>query len=98
QGDVYLSSLELDEADLDFEEDKTSYEVDVDEDVSKILVTAEPEDEEYLVTINGSEVNSGDEYEKKVSLSKGKNTITVVVEDEVEDAKRTYKVTVNRGT
>lgn len=96
--DVNLSSLELDEADLDFSEDKTSYEVDVDEDVSRIEVTAEPEDEEYLVTINGDEVNSGDDYMKKVSLSKGKNTIKVVVEDEVEDEKKTYTITVNRGT
>ena len=96
--DVYLSNLELDEADLDFSEDDTSYEVDVDEDVKKIVVTAEPEDEEYLVTINGSEVNSDDDYQKKVSLSKGENTIKVVVEDEVEDQKRTYKITVNRGT
>lgn len=97
-GDVYLSSLELDEADLGFEEDKTSYDVDVDEDVNKILVTAEPEDEEYIVTINGKEVNSNDDYGRKVSLSKGENTIKVVVEDEVEDEKRTYKITVNRGT
>lgn len=96
--DVNLSSLELDEADLDFSEDKTSYEVDVDEDVSRIEVTAEPEDEEYLVTINGDEVNSGDDYMKKVSLSKGKNTIKVVVEDEVEDEKKIYTITVNRGT
>lgn len=96
--DVNLSSLELDEADLDFSEDKTSYEVDVDEDVSRIEVTAEPEDEEYLVTINGDEVNSGNDYMKKVSLSKGKNTIKVVVEDEVEDEKKTYTITVNRGT
>ena len=96
--DVNLSSLELDEADLDFSEDKTSYEVNVDESVSKIEVTAEPEDEEYLVTINGDEVNSGDDYMKKVSLSKGKNTIKVVVEDEVEDEKKTYTITVNRGT
>ena len=96
--DVNLSSLELDEADLDFSEDKTSYEVDVDEEVSRIEVTAEPEDEEYLVTINGDEVNSGNDYMKKVSLSKGKNTIKVVVEDEVEDEKKTYTITVNRGT
>lgn len=98
EGDVYLSNLELDEADLDFSEDDSSYEVDVDEDISKILVTAEPDDDSYLVTINGSEVNSGDDYQKKVSLSKGENTIKVVVEDEIEDEKRTYTITVNRGT
>ena len=43
------------------------------------------------------QVNSGDDYEKKVSLSKGKNTVKVVIEDEVNDKKRTYTLTINRG-
>ncbi|WP_294405719.1 cadherin-like beta sandwich domain-containing protein [uncultured Clostridium sp.] len=94
---VNLSSLELNKADLDFTEDKTSYEVDVDKDVSRIEITAEPEDEEYLVTINGDEVKSGNGYMKKVSLSNGKNTIKVVVEDEIKEEKKTYTIIVNRG-
>ncbi|MGN0143696.1 MAG: cadherin-like beta sandwich domain-containing protein, partial [Clostridium sp.] len=72
---INLRNLELDEADIKFDEDKTSYNVDLDEDISKIVVTAEPDDDEYLVTINGSEVNSGDDYKKKISLVKGENTI-----------------------
>lgn len=94
---INLRNLELDEGDIEFDENKTSYTVDVDEDVNKIVVTAEPDDEEYLVTVNGSEINSGDDYKKRVSLKKGENTIKVIVKDEVEDKEKTYTITVNRG-
>lgn len=96
QDDIYLSNIEVDEKEIDFQEDKTSYKMDVDNDVSKITVTAEPSDNEYLVTINGDEVNSGDDYKKKVSLKEGENEIPVVIEDEVNSKKRTYTLTVNR--
>lgn len=94
---INLRNLELDEADIEFDESKTSYSAKVDEDVNKITVTAEPDDEEYLVTVNGSEINSGDDYKKKVSLKKGENTIKVVVKDEVEDKQKTYTIAVKRG-
>lgn len=96
QDDIYLSSLEVNEGDLNFSEEKTSYKINVDNDVSKITVTAEPSDNDYLVTINGDEVNSGDDYKKKVSLKEGENKIPVVIEDEDNDKKRTYTITVNR--
>lgn len=96
QDDVFLSNLETNEGDIDFSQDETSYKLDVDNDVDSIKITAEPEDEEYLVTINGKELTSGDDYEKEISLAEGKNTIKVVVEDEVNDKKRTYTLTVNR--
>ena len=72
--------------------------MDVDDSVSKVTIGATPEDEEYLVTINGEEVKSDDDYEKEISLSKGKNTVNVVIQDEVNDKKRTYTLTINRGT
>lgn len=97
QDDVYLSNLSVSEGEIDFSDEDTSYDVKVEEDISSIRICAEPEDEEYLVTINGAEVNSGDDYEKKISLSKGKNIIKVIVEDEVNDKKRTYTLTVSRG-
>lgn len=97
QDDVYLSNLSLSEGEIDFSDEDTSYDVNLSEDTSSVRICAEPEDEEYLVTINGVEVNSGDDYEKKISLSKGKNTIKVAVEDEVNDKKRTYTLNINRG-
>lgn len=96
QDDVFLTNLETNEGDIDFSEDETSYKLNVDNDVEDITITAEPEDEEYLVTINGKQITSGDDYEKKISLDEGKNTIKIVVEDEVNDKKRTYTLTVNR--
>ncbi|WP_315072903.1 cadherin-like beta sandwich domain-containing protein [uncultured Clostridium sp.] len=98
RADVYLDKLKLDHGDINFSEDEDDYTVDLDEAISKLTVNAEPEDEDYLVTINGDEVNSDDDYEKEISLSKGKNTITIVVEDELNDKKRTYTLTANRGT
>jgi len=95
--DIHLDNLTVSEGELDFSKDENSYNVDLDESVKKIKIGAKPEDEEYLVTINGDEVNSDDDYEKSVSLNKGKNAIKVTVEDEVNDKKRTYTLTINRG-
>ena len=98
QDEIYLDNLTISEGTLDFSTEDTSYNVDLDNSVSKITIGAPPENEDYLVTINGAEVKSDDDYEKEVSLSKGKNTINVVIQDEVNDKKRTYTLTINRGT
>ncbi len=98
QDDIYLDELKINHGSLDFSEDETEYTVDLDDSISKLTIDAEPEDEDYLVTINGDEVNSDDDFEKEVSLSKGENTIKVIVEDELNDKKRTYTLTVKRGT
>jgi len=97
QDDIYLNDLIISEGKLNFSEEDTSYDVDLDEDVSEVTISAEPEDEEYLVTINGAEVKSGDDYEKEISLDKGKNTVKAVIEDEIKNKKRTYTLTINRG-
>lgn len=94
---IYLDNLTLSEGDIDFSQDETSYDVDLDESVDEITIGAEPEDEDYAVTIDGDEVNSGDDYEKDVPLDKGENIIKVTVEDELNDKKRTYTLTINRG-
>lgn len=96
QDEIYLTNLETNEGDIDFSQDDTEYELNVDNDVDDIKITAEPEDEEYLVTVDGKEVNSGDDYKKTVSLKEGKNTIKIIVEDEVKGEKRTYTLIVNR--
>lgn len=97
QDDIFLNNLTVSEGKLDFSSDDTSYDVNLDENISEIKIGAEPESDEYLVTINGKEVKSSDDYEKEISLSKGENTIKVVIEDEVNNKKRTYNITVNRG-
>ena len=98
QDSIYLDALTISEGDIDFSAEDTSYDVDVDDSINKVTIGATPEDEEYLVTINGEEVKSNDDYEKKISLSKGENTVKVIIQDEVNDKKRTYTLTINRGT
>ena len=98
QDDIYLDDLTLSEGSIDFSQDETSYNVDLDQTISDITIGAKPEDDNYAVTIDGDEVTSGDNYEKDVSLSKGKNTIEVIIQDELNDKKRTYTLTINRGT
>ena len=97
QDQIYLDDLTISEGTLDFSADKTSYNVDLDESINKVTITAKPQDEEYLVKVNEKELNSGDDYEKEITLSKGENTVKVAVEDEVNNKKRTYTLTVNRG-
>lgn len=97
QDEIYLDELTLSEGDIDFDKDETEYTVDLDEQVSKITIGATPEDEDYAVTIDGEEVVSDDDYEKKVSLDKGENEIKVKVLDELNDEERTYTLTINRG-
>jgi glucan-binding YG repeat protein len=97
QDDIYLNNLTISEGKLDFSNDDTSYEVNLDEGVSEKTIGAEPEDDEYLVTIDGKQVKSSDDYEKTISLSKGENIIKVAIEDEVNNKKRTYTLTINRG-
>ncbi|MDR3593453.1 cadherin-like beta sandwich domain-containing protein [Clostridium sp.] len=97
QDDIYLDELKISDGSIDFSKDTNDYNVDVDDAVSKLTIDATPEDDNYVVAINGTEVNSDDNYENEVSLSKGKNTINVVIKDELNDKKRTYTLTVNRG-
>jgi len=94
---IYLTNLTLSEGTLEFSKEDTTYDVDLDESISKVTIGAEPEDEGYLLTIDGKEVKSDDNYEKKVSLAKGKNVIKVTVKDEIKNQERTYTMTINRG-
>ncbi|MFT8350501.1 cadherin-like beta sandwich domain-containing protein [Clostridium saccharoperbutylacetonicum] len=97
QDNIYLDNIALDEGSIDFSKDTNSYTVDLDESVSKLKITAQPEDDNNVVTINGDQVKEKDDYQDKVSLEKGKNEIKVIVKDEVNDKERTYTLTVNRG-
>jgi glucan-binding YG repeat protein len=97
QDDIYLDNLTISEGTLDFLKDESAYNVDLDQSVNAVTIGAVPEDEGYLVTINGNQVKSDNDYEKKVSLDNGKNVINVTVQDEVNDKKRTYTLTINRG-
>ncbi|EHJ02151.1 cell wall binding repeat-containing protein [Clostridium sp. DL-VIII] len=90
-----LESIYLSDGSIAFDEDQYSYNVNVDEEVDKILVRATPEDDDDLVEINGSSVEEDDNYEKTISLDKGNNAIEIYVESDDDD--ETYTLNVYRG-
>lgn len=95
--DIYLDDLTLtykdDEIDFDFEEDKSTYNIEVKNSVTYVKVCAEPEDEDYSVRINGSTVDEDDDWEKKVNLEEGKNTITVKIKYDGDERVYTLNIT-----
>lgn len=95
--DIYLDDLTLtykdDEIDFDFEEDKSTYNIEVKNSVTYVKVCAEPEDEDYSVKINGSTVDDDDDWEKKVNLEEGKNTITVKIKYDGDERVYTLNIT-----
>lgn len=95
--DIYLDDLTLtykdDEIDFDFEEDKSTYNIEVKNSVTYVKVCAEPEDEDYSVKINGSTVDEDDDWEKKVNLDEGKNTITVKIKYDGDERVYTLNIT-----
>lgn len=93
--DVNLSNIVLSKGSISFDKDTTSYNVDVDSDVSSIDVQANPEDDDYTVKIDGTEVSEDDDYAKTVSLSTGSNTVLVKVLDD-DDNTKTYTLNINR--
>lgn len=96
EDDVYLDKISLSEGNISFNQDKTSYDIDILNSVSKIVIQAKPEDEDYTVEIDGDEVDDDDNYKKTVYLANGKNEISIVVTDE-DDNEREYTLNINRG-
>ena len=92
---AYLRSIYLSDGNIDFSKKETSYNVNVDENVTEILVRATPEEDDDLVEINDSSVIEDDNYEKTISLDKGNNTIKIYVENDDDDI--TYTLNVYRG-
>ena len=99
--DIYLDDLSLtydsDDIDFNFDEEKSSYDIDVKNKVSYVKVCAEPKDDDYTVKINGDKVDDGDDWTKKVSLSEGKNTINVKIKDD-DSNDREYKLNITRAS
>ena len=89
---VYLDYIDLSDASINFDKDKTSYDINVADSLEKITIQAEAEDYDNTVKIAGSVVDADDDYKKTISLNKGKNQIEVrVVED---DKQRSYMINI----
>ena len=98
KGDVYLESLSLSDGKINFSPKKDWYDINVDSDVSTIVIKAKPDDTEgEKAYINGCIVNSDDDdFKKKISLVKGRNIVTVSAENEFDEI-RSYTLCITRG-
>ncbi len=94
--DVYLKNLKLSEGSINFSEDKFNYNVYVSESTSSIKIKAEPEDDDYTVSINGIFVDEDDDYRENINLSKGENYIPIKIKDE-DGNYSIYNIYVYRG-
>nr|WP_241407663.1 cadherin-like beta sandwich domain-containing protein [Clostridium beijerinckii] len=95
---VFLDNINVDYGDIDFDKATTSYDINVPEDVDKLRVQGEPENNNYIVRIDGIKVDDDDKFRKYVSLSKGENQISIDVEDDEDDENtKTYTLNVYRG-
>lgn len=98
QSDKYLDELSINDSNIDLKDNTSVYDVTTKDSVDEITVKAVVTDSnDYDAIINGSKVDSSDDYEKKVSLNKGKNVITVQIKDAYGKLLRTYTLNVIRG-
>ena len=75
-----LKSLYINQgSDIEFSKNIYSYIVDVNEDEQEIFLRAKPEDEDYVIRINGELVTKDDKYKKAVELDMGKNKVIIEV-------------------
>ena len=95
---VFLDNINIDFGDLEFLKTTTSYDVNVAENISQLRVQGTPENDNYIVRIDGTEVDDSDKFRRMVDLSKGENTISIDVEDNQDDTNtKTYTLNVYRG-
>lgn len=95
---VFLDDIELDEGEIDFSKKDTEYNLDLDEDIKEIRITAKPEDDDDKVYIEGTRVDEEDKYRKYVKLYDGDNQILINIEDEDDDEnQKTYTLNIYKG-
>lgn len=95
--DIYLDKLTVDGDSISLSKSKTTYTKTVSSSTDEVTIKAEPEEDDYDVTIDGSSVDEYDKWKKDVSLEKGKNEFEIEIEDDDNDDKRTYKLIIYRG-
>lgn len=102
--DIYLKKLTVDGQSISLSESKTVYDYSVANNVSSVSIKAEPDDEDadndYDVSIDGSDVDSGDSFKKTVNLKTGINEIKIKLEytdDDDDDSERVYTLKINRA-
>lgn len=95
---VFLDMINVDYGEVEFEKEKTEYDLEVEEDVSEIRIQAKPEESSTKVYIEGNIVDEDDKYRRTVKLVKGANCVKIEIEDEDdEDNTKTYTLNIYRG-
>ena len=94
--DIYLDRLSVNGNMINLSEAQTKYSYDVNSDVEEVDVRATPEDDDYDVTIDGTDVDDSDIYKTTVKLDKGSNEIEIKIEHNKEI--RIYTLVINRGS
>ncbi|OOM68382.1 cadherin-like beta sandwich domain-containing protein [Clostridium sp. BL-8] len=92
----YLNDIQLSDGNLSFSKNTTSYNVNVDSSVTEMRITAQPEDDDYEVKIDGIKVDKDEDYRRTVELKNGNNAIPIDLVDD-DGGEQTYTLNVNRG-
>lgn len=95
--DIYLDKLSINGESISLSNSKTTYTYNVSNDVDSVPIKAVPEDDSYTVTIDGHEVDDGDNYKRTVDLDNGENSIKVEIQDE-DDNDRVYTLKITRAS
>ncbi len=91
-----LNNIQLSDGDLSFAKNTTSYNVNVNSSVNEMRITAQPEDDDYEVKIDGVKVNKDEDYRRTVELKNGNNAIPIDLVDD-DGGEQTYTLNINRG-
>jgi glucan-binding YG repeat protein len=94
---IYLKDIYLTEGKISFSKNTLSYNIEVDSDVDEINITGTPEDTDNTLYIDGTKLTDNENFKKKISLNKGKNTIKMEIQDAANNSK-TYTLNIYRGT
>ncbi|BCZ49038.1 hypothetical protein psyc5s11_51050 [Clostridium gelidum] len=93
---IYLESLSVNKADINFDSNKTNYSANVGGDETEIKITANPKSEDSEVVINGDVVDASEKYKKTIHLDQGENVIKIKVANN-DSMSKTYTLIVTKG-
>lgn len=96
EDDINLKSLTVDGNKISLSSSQAVYTYNTADNVKSVSIEAKPEDDDYQVTIDGDEVEDGDDYKKDISLDNGENDIKIELEDDNGNDKE-YILEINKG-
>lgn len=97
QDNVYLDALKVSDTDISLSKSKTVYNVKVNSDIYSTTVKFEPENEKYMVEVNGDAVEASKNYEKIVTLSNNLKTEVKIKVEDLSGKRRIYTVNIYKG-